>query len=83
MQTPPSPTNAPSARSAPTSGDAVRRLYEECINGRELDRLSEVIDESYVGPNGERGPTGFAETVSGLTAGFPDIPTTAESQIPR
>ena len=56
----------------------VRSIYEDCINTGNLAALSNFIDASYVGPSGERGPDGFAATVGGLRAGFPDIHFTIE-----
>ena len=60
---------------------AVRRLYEDCINPGRLDRLAELIADDFVGPHGERGPTGYAATVTGLRTGFPDIRFTVEDII--
>src|SRR5262249_59014748 len=69
-----------SARSAPMSADtleknkqAVRTLYEVCINQDQPARLAEVVSPDYVGPQGERGPQGYAATVAALRQGFPDI----------
>src|SRR5690606_22329322 len=59
----------------------VRSLYEDCINGGALERLSELIAPDYVGPGGERGPEGFANVVRGLRAGFPDIRFTLEELV--
>jgi predicted ester cyclase len=59
----------------------VQRIYEDCINTGDLTRLAEFVDASYVGPNGERGPEGFAATVGGLRAGFPDIHFTLEDLV--
>jgi predicted ester cyclase len=56
----------------------VRSIYEDCINTGNLAALQNLVDASYVGPNGERGPEGFASTVGGLRSGFPDIHFTIE-----
>lgn len=56
----------------------IRRLYEEIINSGDLAALQEVIAPEYTGPNGEPGPAGFASTVTGLRAAFPDIRFTIE-----
>jgi predicted ester cyclase len=70
-------TNDTPARNEQT----VRKIYEECVNTGDLARLAEFVDVSYVGPNGERGPEGFAATVGGLRAGFPDIHFTLEDLV--
>jgi predicted ester cyclase len=51
----------------------IRKLYEDCINPGRLELLSELVSDDYVGLRGDRGPAGFATTVTGLRAGFPDI----------
>ena len=48
-------------------------LYEECINTGALERLDQLVAPDYVGPQGERGPDGFRQTIRGLRAGIPDI----------
>jgi len=52
---------------------AIRSLYEECINTGAFERLNALVAPDYVGPQGERGPEGFASTIRGLRAGIPDI----------
>jgi predicted ester cyclase len=59
----------------------VRRLYDECINPGRLELLSELVSDGFVGPQGARGPAGFAATITGLRAGFPDIKITVEDLI--
>jgi predicted ester cyclase len=71
--TAPAPDGRTTSAARSASGDAIRRLYEERINAGDLVRVGDFIDESYVGPNGERGPAGFARTVESLKAAFPDI----------
>jgi len=51
----------------------VQRLYEESINSGRVELMEELVGVEYVGPNGERGPAGFASTVQDLRRGFPDI----------
>ena len=51
----------------------VRTLYEECINGRDLDRLETLIAPDFVGARGERGPREFRATIEALLTGFPGV----------
>jgi predicted ester cyclase len=51
----------------------VRALYEECINGRDLDRLEELIAPDFVGARGERGPQEFRATIEAVLTGFPGV----------
>jgi predicted ester cyclase len=51
----------------------VRRLYEEYINQAQRQVLPELVAPDYVGPDGGRGPSGFATTIDGLRRGVPDI----------
>jgi predicted ester cyclase len=60
---------------------AVRRLYEEIINARQLERTLDLVDEEYEGPAGDRGPAGFQATVRDLLQGFPDIVFTIEDLV--
>jgi predicted ester cyclase len=69
------------SESAARNKQVVRSIYEDCINTGNLAALAKFVDASYVGPNGERGPEGFASTVNGLRAGFPDIHFTIEDLI--
>lgn len=69
--TTPTPRNP--TMQADTNKQVIRRLYEDCINPGRLDVLAELVSDDYVGPRGERGAAGFATTVAGLRAGFPDI----------
>jgi len=64
-----------------TTGDIIRRLYEDCINTGRIDLLPELVADDYVGPNGEQGPSGFATTVQALRHAFPDIRFTLEDVI--
>lgn len=56
----------------------VFHLYESIINTGKLSELSKYIDASYLGPNGERGPEGFASMVTSVRRGFPDVRFTVE-----
>jgi predicted ester cyclase len=72
-------TTAPTPRPpmTPTTTDTnkqiVRTLYEDCINPGRLERISALVADDYVGPQGDHGPAGFAANVAGLRTGFPDI----------
>jgi steroid delta-isomerase-like uncharacterized protein len=56
----------------------IRDLYDQRINTGRLERLDEIVSESYVGPQGEKGPAGFARTIELLRTGVPDIHFTVE-----
>lgn len=56
----------------------IRNLYEQILNTGKLEQLNQVIAEEYVGVRGEKGAAGFAETVAGIRAAFPDIKWTVE-----
>jgi predicted ester cyclase len=56
-----------------THEQAVRRLYEEGVNGGKAQLFEELISEDYVDELGGRGPAAFAGNVASLRAGFPDI----------
>lgn len=51
----------------------VRTLYEDCINGRDLDRLETLIAPDFVGARGERGPREFRATIDAVLTGFPGV----------
>jgi predicted ester cyclase len=51
----------------------VRALYEDCINGRDLDRLDTLIAADFVGARGERGPREFRATIEAVLTGFPGV----------
>jgi predicted ester cyclase len=51
----------------------VRSLYEDCINGRDLDRLDALIAPDFTGARGERGPREFRATIEAVLTGFPGV----------
>lgn len=51
----------------------VRTLYEECINGRDLDRLETLVAPDFIGARGERGPREFRATIEAVLTGFPGV----------
>lgn len=59
----------------------IRRLYEDCINPGQLDLVGPLVSDDYVGPRGERGPSGFTATLTSLRTGFPDIHFTIDDLI--
>jgi steroid delta-isomerase-like uncharacterized protein len=59
----------------------VRKIYEDCINHGAMDLLPLLISDDYVGIRGERGASAFANTVTSLRQGFPDIRFTIEDLI--
>lgn len=50
-----------------------RRVFEEGVNERRFELLSELFSPSYVGPNGDRGARSFASSMEGLARAFPDL----------
>jgi predicted ester cyclase len=58
---------------AATNKALVRTLYEECINGRDLDRLETLIAPDFIGARGERGPREFRATIEAVLTGFPGV----------
>lgn len=65
----------------PDNKQLVRRLYDEMVNPNKLDHLADIISDDLAGPNGTRGPAGFAQTITGLRTAFPDIHYTLEDVI--
>lgn len=61
--------------------EAIRHLYEDCLNTGKLEILDQLIADDYVGPDGQQGPSGFAATIQGLRQGFPDIQWTVEDLV--
>lgn len=59
----------------------VRHLYEDVLNTGMLAQLKEIISDQYIGPSGETGADGFAETVNSIRTGFPDIKWTVEDLV--
>jgi len=59
----------------------VERLYRDCINGGQLELIEELMHPDFVGSRGEKGPSGFAQTLSMVRAGFPDLRFTIEDLI--
>lgn len=61
----------------------VLRLYNECLNRKNMDIAGDVISPRFVpqGPAGVTGPEGFKATAAGLLAGFPDIQFTVHDLI--
>lgn len=53
--------------------EAIRKLYEDILNPRQLHLLNGMIADEYTGVRGEKGLAGFSETVGSLIASFPDI----------
>jgi predicted ester cyclase len=53
--------------------EAVRRLYEECLNKRNFVSLKDIFGDDYTGAGGEKGPAAFEHNIRPLIAAFPDI----------
>jgi predicted ester cyclase len=56
-----------------TNKALVKTLYEDCINGRDLDRLEALIAPDFAGARGERGPREFRATIEAVLTGFPGV----------
>jgi steroid delta-isomerase-like uncharacterized protein len=61
--------------------ETVRRLYEEIINNEQVALLTEIIDQDFSGAGIGKGSSGFAQTVSELRQGFPDIHFTIKDMV--
>lgn len=59
----------------------VRKLYEDILNTGKLELANQIIAEEYTGVRGEKGATGFAETIHSVRLAFPDIKWTVEDLI--
>jgi predicted ester cyclase len=59
----------------------VQTIYQDCINAGRLDLLDDLISIKFAGPNGQKGPSGFASGIQELQAGFPDIHFTLEDLV--
>ena len=51
----------------------VRRVYENCLSGGQMELLDELVAPDYIGPQGDKGPAGFARALAPLRTGFPDL----------
>lgn len=52
---------------------AIYELYDQCINGRNMTLLDNLISEDFPGPRGTHGVQAFQAGVEGLIHAFPDI----------
>jgi predicted ester cyclase/heme-degrading monooxygenase HmoA len=53
--------------------EVVRKIFEQCLNKRNLDQLKEFISDDYIGLLGKKGAAGFQEPALPLIKAFPDI----------
>lgn len=53
--------------------EVIRKLFEECLNKKDLGLLRELISENYINAQGEKGAAGFERPVGELIQAFPDI----------
>jgi predicted ester cyclase/heme-degrading monooxygenase HmoA len=53
--------------------EVVRKIFEQCLNKRNLDQLKEFISDDYNGLLGKKGAAGFQEPALPLIKAFPDI----------
>lgn len=59
----------------------IRRLYEECLNKKNMSLLKELVADEYPGFNGIKGAEGFAANLQSLLHAFPDITWTIDAII--
>lgn len=67
--------------SLPSNKQVVECLYRDCINGSQLELIEELIHPDFIGSRGEKGTSGFAQTLSMVRTGFPDLRFTIEDLI--
>jgi predicted ester cyclase/heme-degrading monooxygenase HmoA len=53
--------------------EVVRKLYEQCLNKRNMALLQDFVSEDYVGIGGEKGSAAFEVPVAALIKALPDI----------
>lgn len=53
--------------------EAIRELYEDCLNERQWAMLDRFIADDFTGIRGEKGAAGFAAAIKPLWQAFPDI----------
>jgi steroid delta-isomerase-like uncharacterized protein len=58
-----------------------RSIYDAVLTQGQTDLLQDLISPDFVGAHGETGPAGFATTIAGLRAAFPDIRYTVEDVV--
>jgi steroid delta-isomerase-like uncharacterized protein len=51
----------------------MQRVYEDCFNAGKLEALDQLVEESFQGVQGGRGPAAFAAPVRALRQAFPDL----------
>ena len=61
--------------------ELARRLYDGVVNTGRVERLADIMAPTFEGPTGEKGPEGFAATVTMLRTGFPDLQFTIEDVV--
>jgi len=74
----PTPTAAKEPMPAESNRQIVRRLYADYLNPGNLDHLGDLVSDDFVGRDGVRGAAGFAASIRGLRAAFPDLTYTLE-----
>ncbi|MCI0658860.1 MAG: ester cyclase [Acidobacteria bacterium] len=60
---------------------SVRILFEDYINAARRELLPELVDDEFLGAQGETGTAGFEGTIDSLRSGMPDIRFTLEDLI--
>jgi len=51
---------------------AIRNLYENILNKRKLELLTNIVSDDYTNAQGEKGATAFQQPLLGLIKAFPD-----------
>jgi len=53
--------------------EAIRRLFEDALNKRNMGLLTELVSTDYTSPDGDKGADAMAKTFKGLIRAFPDL----------
>src|SRR5258708_38325091 len=61
--------------------EVIRKLYEECLNKKNMGLLPDLISADYFGVGGVKGVAAFEAPVVGLTQGFSDSQWVLEERV--
>ena len=53
--------------------EVIRKLYEQCLNKRNMELLQDFVSEDYIGIGGEKGAAAFEVPVAALIKALPDV----------
>jgi len=72
-QSQPSTSTSPNTTAMTSNKEIVHQVYEQAMNKRDWDVLSQYISPDFVGIKGKKGPAAFQEPILPLIQAFPDI----------